>query len=79
MPCSFSKPCRSTCSYARTAGQVVADVAQGVGGCNDGPGIMTLKKEGKLDGMLQKAPGGCEDFQQPRACARRTRGAAGGA
>mmetsp|Transcript_52919 Transcript_52919/g.115567 ORF Transcript_52919/g.115567 Transcript_52919/m.115567 type:complete len:209 (-) Transcript_52919:144-770(-) len=28
---------------------------EGVGGCNDGPGIMTLKKEGKLDAMLQKA------------------------
>mmetsp|Transcript_59587 Transcript_59587/g.156665 ORF Transcript_59587/g.156665 Transcript_59587/m.156665 type:complete len:218 (-) Transcript_59587:79-732(-) len=28
---------------------------EGVGGCNDGPGIMTLKKEGKLAPMLQKA------------------------
>jgi len=28
---------------------------QGVGGCNDGPGIMTLQKQGELVPMLQKA------------------------
>ena len=28
---------------------------EGIGGCNDGPGIMTLEREGKLDAMLQKA------------------------
>jgi len=28
---------------------------EGIGGCNDGPGIMTLEKEGKLDGMLKAA------------------------
>lgn len=27
---------------------------QGVGGCNDGPGIMTLQKQGELAPMLQK-------------------------
>ena len=27
----------------------------GIGGCNDGPGIMTLQKEGKLEGMLKEA------------------------
>ena len=27
----------------------------GIGGCNDGPGIMTLKKNGELFGMLEKA------------------------
>lgn len=28
---------------------------EGIGGCNDGPGIMTLNKEGKLEGMLKAA------------------------
>ena len=28
---------------------------QGIGGCNDGPGIMTLKKNGELYKMLEKA------------------------
>lgn len=28
---------------------------QGVGGCNDGPGIMTLKGQGELAPMLEKA------------------------
>ncbi|KAI8102404.1 hypothetical protein M9435_006006 [Picochlorum sp. BPE23] len=28
---------------------------QGIGGCNDGPGIMTLEKEGKLKEMLAQA------------------------
>ena len=28
---------------------------QGIGGCNDGPGIMTLKKSGELFKMLEKA------------------------
>lgn len=28
---------------------------QSVGGCNDGPGIMTLKKQGELTPMLEKA------------------------
>lgn len=28
---------------------------EGIGGCNDGPGIMTLKEEGKLVPMLQAA------------------------
>lgn len=28
---------------------------QGVGGCNDGPGIMTLQKQGELTPMLEKA------------------------
>lgn len=27
----------------------------GIGGCNDGPGITTLQKEGKLEGMLKEA------------------------
>mmetsp|Transcript_10728 Transcript_10728/g.15139 ORF Transcript_10728/g.15139 Transcript_10728/m.15139 type:complete len:216 (-) Transcript_10728:38-685(-) len=27
---------------------------EGVGGCNDGPGLLTLKKEGKLEPMLKK-------------------------
>lgn len=26
-----------------------------IGGCNDGPGIMTLDNEGKLDGMIAAA------------------------
>ncbi|KAJ8614106.1 hypothetical protein CTAYLR_004629 [Chrysophaeum taylorii] len=26
-----------------------------VGGCNDGPGLLTLESQGKLDGMLQAA------------------------
>lgn len=26
-----------------------------IGGCNDGPGIMTLDNEGKLDGMIAEA------------------------
>jgi hypothetical protein len=26
-----------------------------VGGCNDGPGVMTLQREGKLVPMLQEA------------------------
>ena len=26
-----------------------------VGGCNDGPGVMTLDREGKLDDMLKAA------------------------
>jgi len=28
---------------------------EGIGGCNDGPGLMTLNKEGKLVPMLQAA------------------------
>lgn len=28
---------------------------EGVGGCNDGPGIMTLKSQGELSPMLEKA------------------------
>jgi hypothetical protein len=28
---------------------------QNVGGCNDGPGVMTLHKEGKLVPMLKQA------------------------
>jgi len=28
---------------------------EGIGGCNDGPGIMTLQKEGKLEPMLKAA------------------------
>jgi len=28
---------------------------EGIGGCNDGPGIMTLEKEGKLNPMLKSA------------------------
>jgi glutaredoxin len=28
---------------------------QNVGGCNDGPGVMTLHKEGKLVPLLQAA------------------------
>jgi len=28
---------------------------KGIGGCNDGPGIMTLKKNGELFAMLEKA------------------------
>ena len=27
----------------------------GVGGCNDGPGVATLAREGKLDGLLRAA------------------------
>ncbi len=26
-----------------------------IGGCNDGPGVMTLKREGKLEPMLRQA------------------------
>jgi len=28
---------------------------EGIGGCNDGPGIMTLQREGKLEGILKQA------------------------
>jgi len=28
---------------------------EGIGGCNDGPGIMTLQREGKLEPMLKAA------------------------
>jgi hypothetical protein len=28
---------------------------QGVGGCNDGPGVLTLKKNGQLMPMLKAA------------------------
>jgi len=28
---------------------------EGIGGCNDGPGIMTLDREGKLDDILKQA------------------------
>jgi len=28
---------------------------EGIGGCNDGPGIMTLDREGKLDPILKAA------------------------
>lgn len=28
---------------------------QNVGGCNDGPGVMTLQKEGKLVPLLKQA------------------------
>lgn len=28
---------------------------QSIGGCNDGPGLMTLKRNGKLEGMLKTA------------------------
>ena len=28
---------------------------EGIGGCNDGPGLMTLKENGKLVSMLQAA------------------------
>lgn len=27
---------------------------EGIGGCNDGPGLMTLKKNGGLEPMLKK-------------------------
>jgi hypothetical protein len=32
-----------------------AVAGQNVGGCNDGPGVMTLHKEGKLVPMLKQA------------------------
>ena len=28
---------------------------QGIGGCNDGPGLLPLKSQGKLDSMLKEA------------------------
>jgi hypothetical protein len=33
----------------------VVCAGQNVGGCNDGPGVMTLQKEGKLLPMLKQA------------------------
>jgi len=37
----------------RTSAPNIFIGGQGIGGCNDGPGLLTLKKEGKLEGMLR--------------------------
>lgn len=42
-------------SSSRTSMPNIFIGGEGVGGCNDGPGIMTLNKQGQLTPMLQKA------------------------
>ena len=39
----------------RTSVPNIFIAGEGIGGCNDGPGILTLEKEGKLVPMLQAA------------------------
>mmetsp|Transcript_58397 Transcript_58397/g.127762 ORF Transcript_58397/g.127762 Transcript_58397/m.127762 type:complete len:128 (+) Transcript_58397:266-649(+) len=39
----------------RTSMPNIFIAGEGIGGCNDGPGLMTLKKEGKLEPMLKEA------------------------
>ncbi|CAJ1400064.1 unnamed protein product [Effrenium voratum] len=39
----------------RTSMPNIFIAGQGIGGCNDGPGLLTLKKEGKLEPMLRDA------------------------
>ena len=39
----------------RTSMPNIFIAGEGIGGCNDGPGLMTLKKEGKLAPMLKEA------------------------
>jgi len=40
---------------ARTSMPNIFIAGEGIGGCNDGPGLMTLKREGKLTPMLEAA------------------------
>jgi len=39
----------------RTSMPNIFIAGEGIGGCNDGPGLMTLKKQGELVPMLEKA------------------------
>lgn len=52
---SICKLCQCMQMTNRTSMPNIFIKGKSIGGCNDGPGVMTLKREGKLEPMLRQA------------------------